>query len=483
MSRRRVRFCRLPQGLRTRLVVAFLLVSALSALCAAALTFRQARSAILDRARDGAVHDLRAQVGSLAPDLPYAPTATDLRTLALQVDRAGGSRGWRTAAAYRDGALVSAASTTPVLPGGLRTHAASARTAVVQRFHHGGEPWLAVALPVTRAGQPSEPSGLVVYASFSLAHEEQDVAALVSAARAGALPVVVLSIIPALLAARRVLRPVRQLRTAAENMSKGALDTRIHVTGNDELADLGRTFNTMATTLQADATTLRAMETRARRFASDVSHELRTPLAAMTAVTGILDKDAASGRLDPETSEALELVAGETNKLVRMVEDLMEISRFDAGAAVLDLDEIDVGELVRKTLALRHWQDRVALDVPHGLRARLDPRRVDVILANLIGNALRHGGASAPVDVRARAADDRLVLTVTDGGPGIPKDVLPHVFDRFTKGDAARTRSEGSGLGLAIAAENARLHGGTLTAANAPGGGAVFTLTLPQEPA
>jgi two-component system sensor histidine kinase MtrB len=87
------------------------------------------------------------------------------------------------------------------------------------------------------------------------------------------------------------------------------------------------------------------------------------------------------------------------------------------------------------------------------------------------------------VDVRARAEADRLVITVTDGGPGIPADVLPHIFDRFTKGDAARTRSEGSGLGLAIAAENARLHGGTLTAANAPGGGAVFTLTLPRDPA
>ncbi|KPC60674.1 sensor histidine kinase [Streptomyces chattanoogensis] len=473
----------LPRGLRTRLVVAFLLVSALSALIAAALTFRQGRAAILDRVRDGAVHELRAQIGSLAPDLPYAPAGTDLRTLALQLDRAGGSRdGWRTAAAYRGGALVSAAGPAPALPAPLRHAASSAHTAVVQRFHHAGEPWLAVALPVARENRPSEPSGLVVYASFSLIEEERDVATLLSAARAGALPVILLSLVPALLAARRVLRPVRQLRSAAEKMTAGALDTRIRVTGDDELADLGRTFNTMAATLQADAAALRAMESRARRFAADVSHELRTPLAAMTAVTGVLSEDAGSGRLAPETAEALELVADETNKLGRMVEDLMEISRFDAGAAALDLDEIDIGELVRKTLGLRHWQDRVGVDVPQGLRARLDPRRIDVVLANLIGNALRHGGPSVPVDVRARTEDDLLIVTVTDGGPGIPEDTLPHVFDRFTKGDAARPRSEGSGLGLAIAAENARLHGGTLTAANAPGGGAVFTLTLPQEP-
>ncbi|MEV7808591.1 HAMP domain-containing sensor histidine kinase [Microbispora sp. NPDC088329] len=477
MSRRLVR-----RGLRTRLVVAFVLVSAFSALAVAALTFRQARTAILDRARDTTVHHLRTQVGSLAPDLPAAPAEADLRALALQLDRAGVSRDWRTAVAYRGGAPIFAAGRAPVLPGRLREAASTARTALVQRFHHAGVPWLAVALPVTRADRPAQPSGLVVYASFSLADQERDVATLVAAARAGVLPVVLLSVVPALLAARRVLRPVRRLRSAAENMAAGALGTRIRVTGDDELADLGRTFNTMAAALQADAAALRAMEARARRFAADVSHELRTPLAAMTAVTGVLHQDAVSGRLDPEAAEALELVAGETNKLVRMVEDLMEISRFDAGAAVLDLDEIDVGELVGKTLTVRHWQDRVGADVPPGLRARLDPRRVDVVLANLIGNALRHAGESVPVDVRARAEDDHLVITVADGGPGIPEDVLPHVFDRFTKGDAARTRSEGSGLGLAIAAENARLHGGALTAANAPGGGAVFTLTLPRNP-
>ncbi|WP_435861138.1 sensor histidine kinase [Streptomyces nigrescens] len=199
-------------------------------------------------------------------------------------------------------------------------------------------------------------------------------------------------------------------------MTAGALDTRIRVTG-------ATNSPTSAATLQADAATLRAMESRARRFAADVSHELRTPLAAMTAVAGGLNQDAGSGRLAPDTVEALELVADETNKFGRMVEDLMEISRFDAGAAALDLDEIDIGELVRKTLALRHWQDRVGVDVPQGLRARLDPRRIDVVLANLIGNALRHGWSisrlqSATCTAVRRAsrtrfsASHRLALTV-----------------------------------------------------------------------
>ncbi|MGW0201579.1 HAMP domain-containing sensor histidine kinase, partial [Nonomuraea sp. NPDC003201] len=358
--------------------------------------------------------------------------------------------------------------------------AASARTALAQRFHHARTPWLAVALPVTTAARPHGSPPLVAYASLSLASQQQDVDSLAAAARAGALPVALASIVPALLAARRLLRPVRRLRAAAEQMAGGSLDTRVSVTGDDELADLGRTFNTMAATLQADAAALRDMEARARRFAADVSHELRTPLAAMSAVTGVLDADAASGRLAPLTAEALQLVSDETRKLTRLVEDLIEVSRFDAGTAVLNLDEVDLGELIAKTLDLRHWHDRVRTDVPPGLRVRLDPRRVDVILANLVGNALRHGGPAVSVLIQVQSGADRIVVTVSDDGPGIPADLLPHVFDRFTKGDAARTRTEGSGLGLAIAAENARLHGGTLTAANAPHGGAILALALPR---
>ncbi|QFY10759.1 HAMP domain-containing protein [Nonomuraea phyllanthi] len=470
---------RLARGLRAQLVLVFLLVSVISALTAATVTFRQGRTAIVERAQADALQELRAHLTSRAPDLPADPGEADLRTLALQLDRAG-TRGWRTALSYRDGPLVTAGAQAPPLPGRLRAQAASATTALAQRFHHDRTPWLAVALPVTSAARPDGPAPLVVYASFSLASQEQDVGTLAAAARAGALPVALASIIPALLAARRLLRPVRRLRSAAERMAAGGLDTRVTVTGDDELADLGRTFNAMAAQVQADAATLRDMEARARRFAADVSHELRTPLAAMTAVTDVLDADAASGRLAPLTAEALRLVSGETRKLTHLVEDLIEVSRFDAGAAVLTLDEVDVGELVVKTLALRHWSGRVRTDLPPGLRARLDPRRVDVILANLVGNALRHGGTA--VLVRVRAGDDRIAITVSDDGPGIPAGLLPHVFDRFTKADAARTRTEGSGLGLAIALENARLHGGTLTAANAPDGGAVLTLTLPRDP-
>ncbi|GAA3866973.1 sensor histidine kinase [Streptomyces sedi] len=474
----------LPRGLGARIVAAFLLVAVLSALTTAAVTYRQARAAILDRAQDSAVTDLRARVEALAPDLPAAPDEADLRALAAQLDQGAGAPRWRSAVTHHDGAPVTGDGAPPVLPEELRERAPTATTALTQRFRHGEEMWLALALPVASPSADGErPTGVVVHASFSLADQEADIATLVPAARAGAVPAVLLAAVAALFAARRVLRPVRRLRTAAERMAGGDLDTRIEATGDDELADLGRTFDTMAGALRSETRTLRAMEAKASRFAADVSHELRTPLAAMTAVTEVLDEDATSDALDPETAEAVSLVADETRKLARMVEDLMEISRFDAGAAQLDLDTCDIGGLVVRTLAARHWHHLVRVDVDDATTARLDARRFDVVLANLVGNALRHGGPHPAVEVRARTDADRLTVTVTDDGPGIAPETLPHVFDRFAKGDAARPRSEGSGLGLSIAVENAHLHGGTLTAANRPGGGAAFTLTLPRTPA
>jgi two-component system sensor histidine kinase MtrB len=176
---------------------------------------------------------------------------------------------------------------------------------------------------------------------------------------------------------------------------------------------------------------------------------------------------------------AVRLVVSETRRLNDLVENLMEVTRFDAGTARLVLDDVDVADQITACIDARAWLDAVDLDAERGIHARLDPRRLDVILANLIGNALKHGGS--PVRVSVRTADDHVVIAVRDHGPGIPEDVLPHVFDRFYKASASRPRSDGSGLGLSIALENAHIHGGEITAANSPDGGAVFTLRLPRD--
>ncbi|HEV7707384.1 MAG TPA: HAMP domain-containing sensor histidine kinase, partial [Asanoa sp.] len=236
-------------------------------------------------------------------------------------------------------------------------------------------------------------------------------------------------------------------------------------------------FNQTAERLERQVGELRRMEADARRFVADVSHELRTPLAAMTAVTDVLDEEAE--KLPGDAGKAARLVSQETQNLAQLVEDLIEISRFDAGTAALSVDDLDMAAAVRATLRSRGWTDRVVANLPDGVSARLDPRRLDVVVANMVGNALRHGAPPVTIDLRA----DRgwVVVTVADQGPGLAPDVLAHVFDRFYKADSARSRSDGAGLGLAIALENARLHGGNLVAGNRAPHGATFTLRLPQD--
>ncbi len=491
----------LPRGLRVRLVVAFLLAAAFGALLTAGLTFQRARAAILDRAEETAVSDLRAQLDSLAPELTLPPTTEDLRGLTRQLDQAGGARAWHSSASYRGGEPVAASPGAPPVPEELRETVRDSGRAVHQRTEHDGSPWLALGMPVTYSDRPGNTdtttatatptatttgsgsdtlSGLTVYAAFPLDEDQADIDALVTAAQAGAVPALALALVPALFAARSVLRPVRRLRHGAERIAAGELTTRLDTEGRDELADLTRAFNTMAETLEGDAAELRRLEAGARRFAADVAHELRTPLAAMAAVTEVLDEDAASGVLPADTEDAVRLISEEVRTLARMVEDLMEVSRFDAKAAPVHREDVDLRTLVTKTLQLRGWAhgERVRADLPEPAPVHVDPRRIDVVLGNLVANALHHG--RPPVTVAVRTRDDRVRVTVTDRGPGIPDDALPHVFDRFYKADAARPRSGGSGLGLAIAHENAALHGGTLTAANHPDGGAVFTLTLPS---
>jgi two-component system sensor histidine kinase MtrB len=291
----------------------------------------------------------------------------------------------------------------------------------------------------------------------------------------------VLAVITALAfaASRRVLLPVRRLAGAAQRMSGGDLSVRVQPWGRDELAQLVTSFNGMACALEDKVAELEQMEARARQFAGDVSHELRTPLTAMTAVADILPGHPG---LTGDAAAAARLVRQEIFHLNRLVEDLIEISRFDAGTAQLVAEDTDVATAVSGCLRARGWTD-VSADVPAGLSVRLDRRRFDVIIANLVGNALRHGGP--PVTVTAGAAphgrgSGQLAVEVRDHGPGLPPAAIAQVFDRFYKADTARARSEGSGLGLAIASENARLHGGHIEAGNHPGGGAVFTLTLPR---
>ncbi|MEV6005195.1 HAMP domain-containing sensor histidine kinase [Streptomyces sp. NPDC051976] len=484
---------RLPRvGLRVRLVVAFTLVAAVATLTTGALTFREARTGVLQQSQDSVIEQFREHVDTLAPSVSYPPAQRDLEAFATGLGNAERTQNWRVLATYRGLSATSEPGDpfyelTPDMRDAVRTRTAT----VFQRVRTDRGPALVVGLPVT-FGPPNAsawlPSGLAVFLTVPQHNEQGYVDALVAAVERATIPALAVAVLLALLAARGVLRPVRALRRATRRIAEGRLDTRLAVNGSDELADLSHTFNETAAALEESVAELRRMEARARRFAADVSHELRTPLAAMSAVTDVLDEEAA--HLDPDTATAVRLISQETVKLTRLVDDLMEMSRFDAGAADLHLDEIDLAESARRTLAARAWLATVDTELPppDTVRGRVDPRRLDVIVANLVGNALSHGAPPVRLQLYARdRADGRdapyglgeAVIEVTDSGPGIPDHVLPHVFDRFYKSDTARSRSEGSGLGLAITTENVHLHGGTITAANGPDGGAVFTVVLP----
>ncbi|MFI8951557.1 ATP-binding protein [Streptomyces sp. NPDC053750] len=476
-------------GLRVRLVVAFTLVAVVATVTTGALTFREARTGILQQSQDAVIEDFRHRVNTLVANYRFPPDESDLGSLAADVARGGRSGQWRVLAAYRGASATSdPGDAFEELSPAMREAVRSRRATVFQRVSHDGRAALVVGMPVTFAGAyvtERGASGLEIYLTVPQREEQGYVDALVTAIERATVPALALAVLIALLAARGVLRPVRALRRATRSIAEGRLDTRLRVQGTDELADLSRTFNETAAALEGSVAELRRMEAGARRFAADVSHELRTPLAAMSAVTDVLDEDAAG--LDEDTATAVRLISEETTKLAGLVDDLMEISRFDAGAAALHLDEIDLAESVQRTLASRGWLDTVetSLPEPGTLRGRVDPRRLDVVVANLVANALRHG--APPVRLHLHEVDDpragrQAVVSVRDAGDGIPDSVLPHVFDRFYKSDSARTRSEGSGLGLAITTENVRLHGGTVRAANHPDGGAVFTVVLPLRP-
>ena len=450
--------------LRLRLLLAFAFLTVVTASAVAGAGYVRARDAIVQRAQDNAVIETTNRVEQLYP-LPARPV--DAATLDRVAARVSGREG--SALAYGNG-LFAGGMDPSVITTELRALVASGRVGW-QRVSYADSVWLVIGMQLRVTGGGT--SGIEVYVLRPFTSEIAFVGELARNAWLIGGAVLVLALALGLLAARGVLRPVRELRLAAWRLGQGELSARVPVRGRDELASVASTFNSTASSLEHHVLELRRMEADARRFVADVSHELRTPLAAMTAVTDVLDAETAS--LPGVAGQAARLVNRETLNLTRLVNDLIEVTRFDSGTAALALDDVDVAEVVRACLRMRGFEVRTTL--PTDVRARLDPRRLDVIVANLVGNALRHG--SPPVSLVLSVSESSLVIEVADSGPGLPAEVLPHVFARFFKADSARGRSEGSGLGLAIAWENARLHGGTLEAANRPGGGALFTLRLP----
>ncbi|MFG1656244.1 ATP-binding protein [Micromonospora chersina] len=276
--------------------------------------------------------------------------------------------------------------------------------------------------------------------------------------------------------ARRTLEPVGRASRAARAVAEGLLHTRLPVRGRDEFSAWATSFNEMAEALQTKIEALSQAQARERRFTADVAHELRTPVTALVAAASLLADQLDT--LPADARRAAELLVADVVRLRRLVEELMEISRLDAGREVLATGPVDAGALLRRIVADHGGAARATVtgDAPPVVT---DPRRLERILTNLVANGVEHGGGDLRAELRHTGAD--LVIEVADRGPGIPAEHLAHVFDRFYKVDPART-GPGSGLGLAIARENARLLGGRLDVASEVGRGTRFRLTLPLDP-
>lgn len=344
-------------------------------------------------------------------------------------------------------------------------------------------PGLVVASPLTlpSTGNPA----YELYFLFPLT-EVEDTLDLVkrTVLGVGLLLVLTLGVI-AYVVTRQVVSPVRQAARTAERFSAGLLTERMAVRGEDDLAKLATSFNEMASNLQEQITRLEALSRVQQRFVSDVSHELRTPLTTVRMAADLLYE--ARDEFDPATSRSAELLQNQLDRFEALLADLLEISRFDAGAAVLDPDPVDVRAMVDRVVeAAAPLAERKATTITvsspeEPCLAEVDARRIDRVLRNLVVNAIEHG-EGRPVDIVVGGSDEAVAVTVRDHGVGLRPGESSLVFNRFWRADPARARTTGgTGLGLSIALEDARLHGGWLQAWGAPGDGACFRLTLPRE--
>jgi len=343
-----------------------------------------------------------------------------------------------------------------------------------------GTPALVVAAPIE---VQSDRYGL--YLVYRLGDVEQSLAFAQRTLVVGSLLLVLLIGGVTFLVSRVVIAPVRVAAQTSERLAAGELDVRLPVSGEDDIARLARSFNRMASSMQQQITRLGTLSQVQQRFVSDVSHELRTPLTTIRLAGDVLH--GARADFAPTTARTAELLHDQIVRFETLLADLLEMSRFDAGAVELDIEPTNLVRVVEDVvdalgpLAAEHGSE-LRVVAPGGyFEAEVDARRVRRILQNLVGNAIDHGEGQ-PITIAIDSDAKAVALAVRDHGVGMPQEALEHVFERFWRADPSRQRrAGGTGLGLAISSEDAALHGGWLDVWSEPGRGSAFRLTLPRR--
>jgi two-component system sensor histidine kinase MtrB len=431
--------------------------------------------------------------GQLASDLVNrlaGPSSDPLRIVVLLPVTTDGER---SSVSGRSSYGLSSGEIGSIIPWTLRDHV-TADTGRQQSAN--------VALPVSGSGRPhdtvpavavgslvqlGQPAGgaYELYLIYPLDREVQVLQMIQRVFWGGGVLLVVLVGAVAFVVTRQVVAPVRQAASTAEILASGHLDRRMKVRGEDDLARLGRAFNEMAASLERQIHQLEELSLTQRRFVSDVSHELRTPLTTIRMAGEVIYEG--RSEFDPTLARSAELLHTQVDRFETLLTDLLEISRFDAGAARLETEYLDVGEVVNRVvdglgpLVENRGTPVLVVPAPVPAMAECDQRRVERIVRNLVANALDHGEGRA-VTVSVATDSTAVAVSVRDRGAGLRPDELGQVFDRFWRADPARARSTGgTGLGLSIAQEDAHLHGGWLQVWARPGEGANFRLTLPRR--
>jgi signal transduction histidine kinase len=452
-----------PGRLRRRLAVTYAVVAAVATGALALGTYLVVSSSRLDDSASSSLAQARSNLVLAGTVLGESTVQEDLDDL---LEDYAGRQDFETVALIGGEAFRSRFSfESPPVSTGMQRLVRKGELAF-ERVRVAGTPYLVVGGRLR-----SSPVELYFYSSEQALHD--DLAQLRTILLTGWGIVVLLSAAAGALIARRVLRPVGQASAAAHALAEGLLETRLPVDADDEFAVWAASFNEMAEALEEKIRALSEAQARERRFTSDVAHELRTPVTALAAEASLLGEHL--DRMPLEAKRPAQLLVEDVGRLRRLVEELMEISRFDAGREDVRAESIDLGTLAARLLRSRGWEGSASLDT-EPVVVETDPRRVERILSNLVDNAVAHGGRD--VAVRVGQDETEAVVEIRDRGPGIAPEHLEHVFERFYKADPARTGG-GSGLGLAIALENARLLGGGIDAWSEIDVGSRFTLRLP----
>ena len=320
------------------------------------------------------------------------------------------------------------------------------------------------------------------YVLFSLTQQESTLSLIRSSLWLTGLALTILIGLITWLVIRRISRPIREAATIAQQLTAGDLEQRMNVVGRNEVATLGVAFNEMAVSLKQQISRLENLSNLQQRFVSDVSHELRTPLTTMKMASQVIYT--ARDKFDPVVARSAELLAAQIERFEALLSDLLEVSRFDAEAASVEIKNFDFVELVRKTIDYVHPSQeqfiKLKTQEPEIL-IDADPRRIERILRNLITNAIDHR-EEKDIDITIVASENEVAVAVRDYGIGFTERDNKFLFDRFWRADPSRARTRGgTGLGLSIALEDAKLHQGTLQAWGRPQQGAQFVLTLPKR--